>query len=885
MTPNADEKPRSGAAERETAEAGFWHALDAAAVMAALRVDAATGLSEGEAEERLFKFGPNRLREQNVESVWETFLDELREPMIVLLLVTGALYGFWGDLADALTIFAVIVALLSAEVVNERRATLSIAALSKLAEPTASLRRGGRRVDIPAERIVPGDVVLLDPGRRISADVRIVESYGLAADESSLTGESASVAKEAVDVMPASTALAERRNMAYAGTAVVRGRGVALVIATGAATALGRAARLAREVERPRTILQTAMGELSGILVWIAIGFSVLVPLLGVVLARQPVRQMLLTGLSLAFSVIPEELPIIITMVLGLGAYRLARQHAIVRRLQAVETLGAVTVIATDKTGTLTENRMELARLYPETMTSKLLESGVLCNDATGIPDQSRGDPLDVAMLHAAANAGIDPEALRRRWRMVDEFTFDNVRKRMSIVYERDGHWILVKGAPEPLLEYCVDTWRDGQRKSLDEADRRFVVATANDMARAGLRVVAFAEKTIANGRTSQAEAEASLTFIGLAGFADPPRPEVRQAIADCRAAGIRPVMVTGDHPLTAMAIARQVGLNEDGRVVTGIELDAMSDTDLRETVAKASVYARTTPEHKLRIVRALRDLGGRVAVTGDGINDAPALAAADVGVAMGETGTDVARDAAGVVLADDNFATIVRAVREGRLLFANLTKGVRYYLACKVALVATALLPVLLSLPVPFAPVQIILMELFMDLAASASFVAEPGEVELMQRRPRDPAAKFMDRAMVGSIFASAGGLFAAVSVAYLVTWHETGDLVRAQTMAFVTWLLSHVLLAFNMRSEREPLWKVGLLSNRVMAWWGVATGLFIVAATVAPSVGIPFKVVPLSIHEWWLVIGVSVLGTSWIELLKLTARRHGTSQLPNPG
>ena len=876
MTPEANGQLGSGATSLNAANAEVWHALDTAGVIAALRVDAATGLSEGDAGRRLLEFGPNRLREEQVESIWEAFLDELREPMILLLLVTGALYALWGELADALTIFAVIAALLSAEVVNERRAKLAIAALSKLAEPTASVRRDGQRVDIAAENIVPGDIILLEPGRRIPADVRLIEAYGLAMDESSLTGESAPVDKEAVAGLPASTALAERRNIAYAGTAVARGRGVALTVATGMATELGRAAGLAKTVEAPRTMLQATMAELSGILVWIAIGFSLLVPLLGVVLAGQPVRQMLLTGLSLAFSVIPEELPIIITMVLGLGAYRLARQHAIVRHLQAVETLGAVTVIATDKTGTLTENRMEVSRLYPEEMTRKLLEIGVLCNDASGIPDQAKGDPLDVAMLRAAANAGIDPETLRSRWRMVDEFTFDNVRKRMSVVYERDGHWILVKGAPEPLLERCASAWRDGQPKPLDLADRHSIVAAADDMAQAGLRVLAFAERTFAKGRISQAEAEASLTFIGLAGFADPPRPEVKQAIADCRAAGVRTVMITGDHPLTAAAVARQVGLNDDGRVVTGAELDSMSDDVLRETVPRVSIYARTTPDHKLRIVRALRDRGARVAVTGDGINDAPALAAADVGVAMGETGTDVARDSAGVVLADDNFATIVRAVREGRLLFANLTKGVRYYLACKVALVAAALLPVLLSVPVPFAPVQIILMELFMDLAASASFVAEPGEAGLMQRPPRDPSAKFMDRAMIGSVFASAGGLFAAVSAAYLVTWYETGDLVRAQTIAFVTWLLSHVLLAFNMRSEREPLWNLGPLSNRVMAWWGAATALYIVVVTLVPPVGALFKVVPLSAHEWWLAISVSVVGAFWIELRKLLVWRR---------
>ena len=389
-------------------------------------------------------------------------------------------------------------------------------------------------------------------------------------------------------------------------------------------------------------------------------------------------------------------------------------------------------------------------------------------------------------------------------------------------------------------------------------------------MAAGGLRVIACAEKTIAEGRLAQEEAESGLTFIGLIGFADPPRPEVREAIAACRTAGIRPLMVTGDHPLTARAVAEQVGLDGNGRLLSGPELDALSDEELRQVVGQVSLYARTTPEHKLRIVRALHARGERVAVTGDGVNDAPALAAADIGVAMGETGTDVARQAGDVVLADDNFATIVRAIHEGRVLFDNLKKGVRYYLACKVALVLATLLPTLLGVPVPFAPIQIILMELFMDLAAAATFVAEPAEAGLMRRPPRDPRARFLDRAMVSSIFSAGAGLFAAVSVAYLATWYGGAGLLRAQTLAFVTWLVGHVLLALNVRSERQPLLRLGFFSNRLMLVWGVATIAFVLLATLVPGVQAALKTVPLSGREWALAAGAALAGTFWMEARK---------------
>ncbi len=647
-----------------------------------------------------------------------------------------------------------------------------------------------------------------------------------------------------------------------------------MVTATGMTTELGRIAAMAQEVEEPKTPLQAAMSELTKYLAAVAIAFSVLIPTLGWLVAHQDLKAMVLTGLSLAFVTIPEELPILITMVLALGAFRLSRQHAIAKRLRAVETLGSVTVIATDKTGTLTENRMEVSRFYPDQAKPVLLEAGLLCNDASWDDRAGLGDPLDVALLTSAAASGLDVALVRRAHPVREECSFDNARKRMAVVVAEAGaSRVTVKGAPETVLAVCTERWTASGPKPLMDTDRLLILTAAAALAGSGQRVLAFAEKRSVASPLPHAQIEANLTFLGMVGLSDPPRPEARPSIEACRAASVRPIMITGDHPLTAQAIATQIGL-DSSRVVTGSELDALSDVQLQETVRSTSVYARTTPEHKLRIVQALHADGQRVAVTGDGINDAPALAAADIGVAMGETGTDVAREAADLILADDNFATIVQAVREGRILFANLRKAVRYYLACKVAVVAIMLLPVLLGIPPPFAPIQLIVLELFMDLAASATFVMEPSESDLMRQAPRDPRARFMDRRMIASVFVSAGGLFLAVSTAYLVTYYSGVSAGVAQTTAFVTWLLGHVFLALNLRSESEPLFRMGPLTNRLMVIWGLAAVLFAVFASLTPGVQSVLRTAPLDAAQWTLAIGLAILGTFWIEVRKWLAR-----------
>jgi Ca2+-transporting ATPase len=719
---------------------------------------------------------------------------------------------------------------------------------------------------------VPGDVVLLQAGRRVPADARLVESYGLALDESALTGESVPVDKAATPVKAVDTPLAERSNMVYSGTLVTRGRGKALVAGTGMATEIGRVAGMARAVKQPRTPLQQAMDEVSKSLVWLALAFSVAIPILGVLIAGQPLEAMLLTGLSLAFATIPEEMPIIITMVLALGAYRLSQQKAIVKNLQAVETLGAVTVIATDKTGTLTENRMQVSQLHPTANRGQILTAGALCNDALIEGGEIRGDPLEAALVRAAQESGLDVNQLENKHPRVTEFSFENARKRMSLVSGEDGFYhVWVKGAPESVLSVCTMLQTDSGTAAMAGRDREQALKQAERMAGDGLRVIAFAEKSVSSIPANPKEAESQLVFLGLAGLLDPPRQEVGEAIGVMQGAGIRSLMVTGDHPLTARAIAGKVGLNGNGRLLSGVELERLREEELGRAVQEVSIFARTTPEHKLRLVQALQSQGARVAVTGDGVNDAPALAAADIGIAMGAIGSDVAREAGDVVLADDNYTTIANAVAEGRHLFANLKKGVRYYLTIKVALVSVMLLPVLLRIPAPFTPVQIILMELFMDLAAAAAFVAEPAEGDLMRQPPRDPQAPFMDRAMIAGILTSALGLFAAVATAYLLTWYVGADLVTAQTVAFAAWMVGHVLLAFNMRSERQPMLQVGLLSNRLMVVWGVVALAFISLVTTVPFLQTFLKITTLNLGQWTLILVCVVVGTFWLEVKKL--------------
>jgi Ca2+-transporting ATPase len=592
----------------------------------------------------------------------------------------------------------------------------------------------------------------------------------------------------------------------------------------------------------------------------------------------------------LAFVVIPEELPIIVTMVLGVGGYALSKKGAIVKRLRAAETLGNVTVIATDKTGTLTENKMRLEHFYFDGAIRKsqdfkenekaALKTAFLASDAIGNMESNTvlGNPMAQAILERIKQDGIDTRNITKDWVLKDELSFDVKRKLASYIYQYGNSLVVLSsGAPERVLANSTKILVKGEEAPLNDAIRNEVSRVMAQMAQSGERLLGFGYRRLnADSAFDKQDLEREIVFVGILGFIDPPRKEVKGAIRTCQQAGIRVIMITGDHPETARAIASQVGINS-ANVLTGSEISKMTDDDLKKALGNTDVFARVTPEDKLRLVRLLKENGEIVAVTGDGINDAPALKEAHIGIAMGIRGTDVAKETADMILTDDNFATIETAVKEGRKLYSNLRKGVRYYLACKVALVSIFLVPIILGIPLPFAPIQIIVLELFMDLAASATFVAEPEEAGIMQRPPNDPKEKFMNRKFLTSIALGAVSLFAAVTATYLFTWYGNptpSAVMHAQTIAFATWMLGHILLALNLRSDKEPLSKLGVLSNKVMVLWALMVVATLVIATNVPGIAGSLKITGLTATDWVVVIVAAFIATFWMELKKILQR-----------
>lgn len=853
-------------------------------ILIELNTNAEKGLTSLEVNTRLAKYGENTLGEEKKETFWDALKEEGTEPMILLLIGVGVLYSILGTVWDAVTIFTIIAVLVLSEVYNEWKAEQGLESLRKMASLTSLVIRDGKLAEIPTEELVPGDIMPLSVGERISADARLIKSYGLQLDESSLTGESLPVSKTAETILPAGAQVTDLTNMVLSGTMIMQGEGTAVVATTGRNTELGHIAKLTEEAEEEVTPLQEAMEELTKTLVWVALFFSISIPILGY-LRGQPLQIMILTGLSLSFAVIPEELPIIITMVLAVGTYALSRRGALVKRLRASETLGSVTVIATDKTGTITESAMKLGHIYSDgklaepsgnVAEKELLETGVLAmrGQTTVTSDKLRGfNPMGSALAESAIKAGVDIEKLNKL-SLINEFSFDNKAKIASYIYRNDSVFRLYSsGAPEAVTAQSSNIIRDGKVIPFDVKERSSVTSAIDQITLAGERALAVAYKDISPEDVEKAP-EGDLIFAGIFSFIDPPRAEVPNVIKMCKEAGIRVIMLTGDHPETAKAVASQVGIPAEA-VLTGPEVSAMDDPHLSEAVKNTSVFARITPEHKLRIVKILKENGQVVAVTGDGVNDAPALKEAAIGIAMGVRGTDAAKEAADMILTDDNFVSIGSAVREGRKIFDNLSKGVKYYLAVKVALVLIFLLPIMLNVPLPFAPIQIILLEMFMDLAASSGFVAEDFESDLMKRPPRNPEAKFLDQGTLIGIFASAISLFIAVSFCYLTAyWRSNGDLVYAQTVAFSAWIISHIFLAFVRRSESEPLLSKGLLSNRVMVLWAVAAIGMLAASIYLPFLQGLVKVSPLSGLDWITIIGASFLATIWIEIAKYFKR-----------
>jgi len=860
-----------------------WHSKTNQELIQQFGVNPEKGLSNQEAATRLTKYGKNSLVHEREIRFLGILREEITEPMILLLISVGVLYSILGSLTDALTIIVIIILLVLAEVWNEYRAKRSVSALKQLAPPTASVLRAGQLEEVQTALLVPGDILLLKVGQRIPADAKLLETYGLEVDESSFTGESFPTAKDALTVLPNETRINDQINMLFTGTIITKGRAKAIVTSTGINTELGRISGITNATKEPKTAMQLAMKQLSKSLVWVALFFSVLIPILSYVRGVQPnPAEAVLYGLSLAFVVIPEELPIIVTMVLGVGSYALSRKGAIVKQLRAAETLGNVTVIATDKTGTITENKMLFEQLYFDDKVSSssqlgenqkaALKTAFLASDAIrDVANKSEiANPMSQAISERLFLDGKALSDIAKGWVLEDELSFDAKRKIASYIYKYSNSLVLLSsGAPEKILEKSSRILLLGEETALTEETRKRILNTIDQMAKNGERLLAFGYRRITE-ETAKDDIEIDLVFVGIVGFVDPPREGVKDAIRICHEAGIRVIMITGDYPQTARAIAHKVGI-DSSKVLTGSEIEALSDSQLKETLDQTFVFARATPEDKLRLVRLLKEKGEVVAVTGDGINDAPALKNAHIGIAMGIRGTDVAKEASNMILTNDNFATIENAVAEGRKLFSNLRKGIRYYLACKAALVSIFIIPIVLGIPLPFAPIQIIVLELFMDLAASATFVAEPLESGSMKKPPASSKEKFFNSTMLKTIFLGALSLFAAVTITYLFAWYTSQNITYARTVAFATWMLGHVFLALNLRSDLEPLLKQSLLSNKVMIIWALLAVTALVLCTLLPLAQTSLQITSLNIQSWVLIFLTTFTAMFWIEIKKI--------------
>ncbi|MDD5468848.1 MAG: HAD-IC family P-type ATPase [Anaerolineales bacterium] len=914
----------------------LWHVLSPQQTELELSTDPETGLSSAEAQARLANYGPNQLPEPAAVSPWQLFLSQFKSVMTILLLAAAIIAFFMGDELEAISITVVLLLNALLGFVNEYRAERSVQALKAMTVPFAKVVRDGETNEVPSVDLVPGDLITFEAGDRIPADARLAESWNLRLDESALTGESLAVDKDANAELAVEAPLAERLTMVYTGSAVVEGRGQAIVTATGAATEMGRISGLLTSTKEEQTPLQYRLDKLGRYLALAALGIAALVAVAGLIRGKE-IFRMLETSLALAIAAVPEGLSAVVTIALALGMRRMAKRRAIVRRLAAVETLGSTNVICTDKTGTLTQNQMTVRelrlgdrsiqvsgagyeprgefliqheRLDPQADPHLLLalHAGLLCNNAALDEDGTGqwsvvGDPTEGALIVAAIKAGIDPQVEQEAYPRVDEVPFDSRERRMATIHQVESDQLKVpglevgrnfsssnlhpapslvfaKGAPETILPGCARQQDGAEIVDLSAADRERFWNINTEMAAQALRVLALAYKVIHDESRAPFD---DLIFLGFAGMIDPPRPEAKEAVSLCQDAGIRTVMITGDQKTTAQAIAAEMGIlptgsnAADGVILDGPALDKIDETALRELISRTAVYARVSPEHKLRIVHAFQDRNQIVAMTGDGVNDAPALKAADIGVAMGRMGTDVAREAADMVLADDNFATIVAAVEEGRVVFANVRKFVHYLFSCNLSEILTVFVATVSGLPMPLLPLQILWLNLVTDVFPALALAGEPAEPGIMKRPPPEGARYQRPPASFVRSVVSQGSLLALSTLAAFV-WalRSSPNVERATTVAFLTLGLAQLFHAFNSRYESGPVFRAGLFSNRSL-WAAIGLTLALeMAAIYLPGAQAILKTVPLTPYEWIVVVVASLSPALVIEIYKLVVSKN---------
>ncbi len=908
-----------------------WHAISEAEAIARLLSDADSGLASAEAARRQARDGPNELADRRRKSPWRMLWEQLSSTLVVVLIVAALMSAALGDPKDAIAIFIIVVLNSVLGLVHENRAEKAMLLLKRLAVPIVKVRRDGSVRELASRELVTGDIVLLEAGNLVPADGRLLECVNLRTQESSLTGESEPVDKARQTIPDADAELGDRLNMVYMGTTVVYGRGQAIVVATGMRTELGRIADLIQSVEREPTPLQRRLDQLGRYLAVLALGLVAIIFIEGI-LQGLDLRLMVLTAVSMAVAAVPEGLPAVVTIALALGAQRMLKRNVLIRKLPAVETLGSVTVICSDKTGTLTENVMtvtaiqvagtllEMAGESPgsgppavprgdglgeveHAPALSLMFAGItLCNDAvletqSGQPGRFRaiGDPTEGALVVASARASLLKPDLDTRFPRVAEAPFDSERKRMTTVHEVGAaatkgpgalqplepvlgshrYVAFTKGAIEPLLHVATTVWADGNSQPLSAEWRARIVAAHDTMAGAGMRVLGLGFRLLDSLPAAGTDAlEHDIVFVGLAGMTDPPRPEVKDAVATCLRAGVRPIMITGDHPLTARHVAAEVGIPEGGGMATGHELERLSDAELRETVERTSVFARVSPEHKLRIVQALQARHHVVAMTGDGINDAPALRQADIGVAMGIVGTEVSKEAADMVLRDDNFASIVAAVEEGRVIYDNIRKFIFYLLTSNTGELWVMIVAPLVGMPLPLLPLQILWINLVTDGLPALALSVEPPEPHAMRRPPIPSTETILGRGLLAHI--TWGGLLIGLTTLGMGWYYRASGDPGWQTMTFTTLTLSQLVLVLTVRSSRDSFFTIGLFTNTPLLATVVVTFLLQMMITYVPFWQELLKTHSLTMAE----LGVSLLVATvpfWaFELYKLIGRRR---------
>ena len=830
------------------------------------------GLTAAQAAERLKRYGSNELQTGARKSTLRIFLEQFADFLVIILILAAAVSAVLGDVESMLVILAVITMNAVLGTVQTVKAAASLDSLKRMSAPTAKVLRDGRVVQVPGREVVPGDVVLLEAGDAICADGRLLECASLKCAESTLTGESLPVEK---DIAPigGEVPLGDRRNMVFSGCFVTYGRGKFLVTGTGMGTEMGRIAALLKSTGEKKTPLQVSLDQFGRRLSAIILVVCALLFAISVLMRQENIMNAFLFAVALAVAAIPEALSSIVTIVLSFGTRKMAAENAIIRKLQAVEGLGSVSVICSDKTGTLTQNRMTVQKLYTagriisaaeadfrDPVQEPLLRTALLCNDATVNENGEVGDPTETALVRLGEDHGFDEEAIRSRWPRLTEIPFDSDRKLMSTVHQMSGGLLMVtKGAVDVLLGRCIIT--PEERKAAEDANQRF--------SQEGLRVLAFACRRIDRAELSLAD-ENSLDFLGLIAMMDPPREESKAAVAECIAAGIRPVMITGDHKVTASAVAKEIGILTEGtQAVEGADIDGMSDEELREFVPKVSVYARVSPEHKIRIVRAWQERGNLVAMTGDGVNDAPALKQADIGVAMGVTGTEVAKDAAGVVLADDNFASIFRAVKNCRNVYANIKKAIQFLLSGNMAGILAVLYASLMGLPVPFAAVHLLFINLLTDSLPAIALGLEPHTDAVMEEKPRPRSEGILTRSFLLSV-ALEGLVMAAATIGAFHVGLRCGGAGVGSTMAFATLCLSRLFHGFSCKSPRPVVLTGRFWNNRYLLGAFVVGVVLLGIVLLVPALEPLFQVVQLTAGLVGAAVGFSFGGMVVIQLLK---------------